>query len=247
MKSLVKINNVNYFQLDIFGKAFRDFLDGDAKAVIRVHLDITEPDELPVSYFFRSYKDMPQWEQIAIDTCQGRVLDAGAGAGAHALELQARGLNVVAIDLSPGAVEIMSERGVQNAFCQDFFQFDEKGFDTLLFLMNGAGMAGKIEGLKKFFSHAKKLLNADGQILIESTDLIYLFEEEDGSYLVPMRENYYGEVSYQLEYKGRKAKPFPWLFVDFESLADAAGKEGFSFELLYMGETHNYLARLALD
>jgi SAM-dependent methyltransferase len=233
--------------LDIFGTAFRDFLDGDTKAVIKVHLDITEPDELPVSYFFRSYKDMPQWEQIALDICHGRVLDAGAGAGAHALELQARGLNVVAIDLSSIAVEIMRERGVQNAFCQDFFRFDEKGFDTLLFLMNGAGMAGKLEGLKKFFSHAKKLLNPAGQILIESTDLIYLFEEEDGSYLIPMRENYYGEVSYQLEYKGRKAEPFPWLFVDFENLADAAGNEGFSFELLYMGETHNYLARLALD
>lgn len=232
--------------MDIIGKAFRDFLDGDAKAVIKVHLDITEPDELPVSYFFRSYDKMPKWEQIAIDSCYGRVLDAGAGAGAHALELQAKGLNVTAIDLSPGAVEIMRERGVQNAFCQDFFQFDEKDFDTLLFLMNGAGMAGKLKGLKKLFSHAKKLLNPDGQILIESTDLMYLFEEEDGSYLIPIRENYYGEVSYHLEYKGNKAKPFPWLFVDFDHLAEAAQKEGFSFELLYMGETHNYLARLAL-
>ncbi|MBW6497907.1 MAG: methyltransferase domain-containing protein [Bacteroidales bacterium] len=233
--------------MDIFGKAFRDFLSGDVKAVIKVHLDVSEPDELPVAYFFRSYDDMPKWEQIAIDSCYGRVLDAGAGAGAHALALQQKGLEVVALDISAGGVEVMKELGVKNAICQDFFQFREKGFDTLLFLMNGAGMAGKLEGLKKLLSHAKKMLNPNGQILIESTDLIYLFEEEDGSYLIPMQENYYGEVSYQLEYKGRKARPFPWLFVDFDHLADAALKAGFSFQLLYVGETHNYLARLALE
>ena len=233
--------------MDIFGQAFRDYVNGDTGAAIKVHLDITEPEELPVSYFFRTYHAMPRWEQIALDSCVGLILDAGAGAGAHALALQERGYDVVAIDLSPGAVEIMKERGVKNALCIDFFQFAEKGFDTLLFLMNGAGMAGKLSGLEKLFNHARKLLNPGGQILLESTDLIYLFEEEDGSYLLPMRENYYGEVTYKLEYKGRKGRPFPWLFVDFDNLAEAAQKAGFTFELLFLGETHNYLARLALE
>jgi SAM-dependent methyltransferase len=184
------------------------------------------------------------WEQLALHQCRGRVLDAGAGAGAHTLALQQKGFEVTAIDLSPGAVEVMKELGVKNALCQDFFHFRESGFDTLLLLMNGAGMAGKLEGLRKLLSHAKKMLNPKGQILIESTDLIYLFQEEDGSYLIPMRENYYGEVSYQLEYKGRKGRPFPWLFVDVDNLAVAAEKEGFGMELLFVGETNNYLARL---
>ncbi len=230
--------------MDIFGKAFRDFLDGDTHAAIKVHLDIAESDELPVSYFFRTFDDMPAWEQLALNHCRGRVLDAGAGAGAHTLALQQKGFEVTAIDLSPGAVEVMKELGVKNALCQDFFHFRESGFDTLLLLMNGAGMAGKLEGLRKLLSHAKKMLNPKGQILIESTDLIYLFQEEDGSYLIPMRENYYGEVSYQLEYKGRKGRPFPWLFVDVDNLAVAAEKEGFGMELLFVGETNNYLARL---
>lgn len=233
--------------MDIFGKAFRDFLDGDTRAHLIVHLDITESDELPVSYFFRDFDDMPAWEQLALSHCRGRVLDAGAGAGAHALALQQRGYDVVAIDLSAGAAEIMKERGVKNAFCKDFFQLSEAGFDTLLLLMNGAGMAGDLQGLRKLLNHARTLLNPGGQILLESTDLIYLFEEEDGSYLLPMRENYYGEVFYQLEYKGRKGKPFPWLFVDPDNLAEAAEKEGFSMELLFVGETNNFLARLALE
>ncbi len=211
-----------------------------------VHLDVSEPEELPVSYFFRTFEKMPKWEQIALDSCYGRVLDAGAGAGAHALVLLQKGFEVAAIDLSEGAVEIMIERGVPNAACNDFFKFKEPGFDTILFLMNGAGMARKLTGLKKLFAHAKKLLNPGGQILLESTNLIYMFEEEDGSYLLPMNHNYYGEVTYQLEYKGVKGKPFHWLFVDYQTLAQVAQNQGYSFELLYLGQTHNYLARLAI-
>lgn len=211
-----------------------------------VHLDISETEELPVSYFFRTFDKMPEWEQIALDSCYGRVLDAGAGAGAHALVLHQKGFEVVAMDLSAGAVEIMKARGVPNASCNDFFKFMEPGFDTILFLMNGAGMARKLAGLKKLFAHAKKLLNPGGQILLESTDIIYMFEEEEGSYLLPMNHNYYGEVTYQLEYKGVKGKPFHWLFVDYQTLAQIAQNQGYSFELLYLGQTRNYLARLAI-
>ncbi|MEE4178031.1 MAG: class I SAM-dependent methyltransferase [Bacteroides sp.] len=233
--------------MDIFGKAFKDFLDGDTKALIKVYLDVSEPDDLPVAYFFRTYEDMPVWEQIALDACRGKVLDAGAGAGAHALALQERGMEVVALDISPGAVEMMKVRGVKNALCQDFFHFKEKGFDSLLFLMNGAGMAANLEGLQRLFRHARKWMNPGGQILVESTDLIYLFEEEDGGYCIPMGDHYYGEVVYQLEYKGRKGKPFPWLFVDPDNLTHAAQKEGFSVEFLFLGEDRNYLARLVLE
>ncbi|MDX9941162.1 MAG: class I SAM-dependent methyltransferase [Bacteroidales bacterium] len=233
--------------MDVFGKAFRDYLDGDSKAVIRVYLDVSEPDDLPVSYFFRTYKEMPLWEQMALDACRGRVLDVGAGAGAHALDLQQRGLEVVAIDLSPGAVDIMKARGVKNAICQDFFVFGEKSFDTVLFLMNGAGMATNLEGLQQLFRHTKKWMNPGGQILVESTDLIYLFEEEDGSYSIPLGERYYGEVVYQLEYKGRRGESFHWLFVDPDNLSDAAEREGFSVDFLFLGEDHNYVARLILE
>lgn len=233
--------------MDIFGKAFRDYLDGDTQAVIKVYLDVTEPDELPVAYFFRTYEKMPVWEQIALDACRGKILDAGAGAGAHALALQQKGLEVVALDISPGAVEIMKSRGVKYAVCQDFLQFKEGGFDTLLFLMNGAGMAANLQGLQRLFRHARKWLNPGGQILVESTDLIYLFEEEDGSYCIPVGNHYYGEVVYQLEYKGRKAKPFHWLFVDPDNLTNAAQKEGFSVEFLFLGEDHNFVAKLVLE
>lgn len=222
-------------------------MGGDIQASIQVHLDVSEPDDLPVSYFFRSYDEMPLWERVALDSCRGRILDAGAGAGSHALELQSRGLEVVALDLSPGAVEIMKARGIKNAVCQDFFAYKDTNFDTILFLMNGAGMAASLEGLQRLFRRARKFLNPGGQILVESTDLIYLFEDEDGSYSIPIGAHYYGEVVYQLEYKGRKGKPFHWLFVDPDNLTDAAEKEGFLVEFLYLGEDHNYVAKLVVD
>ncbi len=234
---------------DIFGLAFRDFLDGQSDGVINVQTRLsgfTEQEELPVSYFFRNVVDMPEWERIALDACRGSVLDVGAGAGAHALELQKRGHEVCAIDISPGAVEAMKKRGVKQAKGVSFLEFTEEKFDTLLFLMNGIGMATNLQGLKKLFLHAGNLLTPGGKILLESTDIMYMYREEDGSVLLPMGDKYYGEVEYKLSYKNYYSKPFPWLFADIDNLCSIAGECGFISDILYQGETDNYLVELTL-
>ncbi len=200
--------------MDVFGRAFRDYVAGDQSGIIRVHSDITEPEDLPVSYFFRSWDEMPEWEKMMLNRAAGHVLDIGAGAGSHALELQSRGLPVDAADVSPGASEIMRERGVKEVYCRDFFEIRNRQYDTLLFLMNGIGIAGTLDGLRKLLKHAASLLMPGGEILIESTDLMYMYEDEDGSYRIPMGDHYYGELQYRLEYKGLKSSPFPWIFVD---------------------------------
>jgi hypothetical protein len=61
---------------------------------------------------------------------------------------------------------------------------------------------------------------------------------------IDLNENYYGEVEYQVEYKGIMEKPFKWLFVDFSNLLHYAEEAGFNAELLYEDEHYNYLARL---
>ncbi len=234
---------------DIFGLAFRDFLDGQSDGVINVQTRLsgfTEQEELPVSYFFRNVDDMPDWERIALDACRGSVLDVGAGAGAHALELQKRGHEVCAIDISPGAVEVMKKRGVKRATGVGFLEFSGEKFDTLLFLMNGIGMATNLQGLKKLFLHAGNLLTPGGKILLESTDIMYMYREEDGSVLLPMGNKYYGEVEYRLSYKHYSSKPFPWLFADMDNLFAVADDCGYVSEILYQGESGNYLAMLAL-
>ena len=232
--------------MDVFGDAFRDFLRGETAAVIDVKINRELQEELPVSYFFRDYARMPEWERLVLDQCKGRILDVGAGAGAHALVLQSVGLDVTAIDLSSGAVEAMKRRGVKDARCEDYFLFSETGYDAILFLMNGIGLAGSLEGLDRVLEHARRLLSPTGVIYLESTDLIYMYEQEDGSYLIPAGDHYYGDVSYLLTYKKRKASPFAWLFVDPDNLERSAAQNGFSTEMIWHGENHNYVARLAL-
>ncbi len=230
--------------MDIFGRAFKDFMSGKTDGEIFVSTSLSEAEVLPVAYFFRAFEDMPEWEKLVMERCRGRVLDVGAGAGSHALVLQNMGLDVCAIDVSAGAVEVMKKRGVKNAHCHNFFQFQKKGFDSILFLMNGAGMAGTIEGLKNLLTHARKLLNPKGVIYLESTDLMYMFEDEDGSVLIPLGQNYYGELVYQLSYEGLDAEPFPWLFVDPDNLMDIAARCGMRAAIIYQGADHNYVAEI---
>ena len=234
---------------DIFGLAFKDYIAGKKDGKISVHTKLTgftELDELPAAYFFRDFSSMPKWEQLALEHCKGVVLDVGAGAGAHALELQNRGMDVYAIDISAGAVKIMQERGVKQVFCSDIKKLSGLKFNTLLFLMNGIGMAKHLNGLKELLLHAAGLLVPGGVILLESTDIIYMFKEEDGSILIPLGEKYYGEITYRLSYNGHEGESFPWLFVDFDNLQGIAGECGFSAEILFRGENHNYLAALQI-
>ncbi len=231
---------------DIFGLAFSDYMSGKSGGVIQVITDLSEPEELAVGYFFRPVERMPYWERLVLDRCRGKVLDAGAGAGCHALALQDKGLEVVAIDRSEGAVEVMRQRGVKHAHMLDFFQFSEGGFDTILFLMNGAGMAGTLGGLKKLLTHAKRLLHPEGTIYLESTDLMYLYQQDDGSVMIPLGEKYYGELQYQLGYKEHLARPFPWLFVDPDSLDHIAGQCGMQTKIIFQGEEYNYVAEMGL-
>jgi SAM-dependent methyltransferase len=230
---------------DIFGLAFRDYLDGKKYEEILVKIDLFGDEKLPVSYFFRPYDEMPEWEKIVLDECHGRILDVGAGAGSHALYLQDKGLDIMAIDISSGGVECMKERGVKKAFEQDFFTLAHEKYDTILFLMNGAGMAQKLHQLQDMLEKAASLLADDGCIFIESTDLLYMYEDEDGYAMINLAGDYYGEVVYELEYRQWKGKPFPWLFVDYENLSYIAELAELDCEIFYQGETHNYVARLS--
>lgn len=228
--------------VDVFGIAMKDYLKGERGQFIRVDTNLTEDEELSVDYLFRKEEELPEWETLALSLCKGRILDVGAGAGCHSLILQKKGFEVKAIDIAPMAVECMKEQGI-HAELKNYYE-EEGKYDTILFLMNGIGLALTIEGLKAVFDHAKTLLNPGGQILLESSDIIYMFEEEDGSYMIDINGPYYGEMEYTLSYKSFQGKPFPWLYVDFQLMSDKAKASGFASEMLYQGEDFNYLARL---
>lgn len=228
-----------------FGRALLEHHRGGPGASdepLRLHSDLGEPDELPPGFFFREEEELGRLERIALDGCRGRVLDVGGGAGVHALVLQARGHRVTAIDVVPEAVEVMEERGVEDARRADVFEFEGGPYDTILMLLNGIGMAGTLSGLDRFLATAPALLAPGGRLLADSADLrprVGGDRREDGRYV--------GEVHLQLEYRGERGSPYPQLYVDPETLSARAVAHGWRAEVLARGEAGEYLARLTRD
>jgi len=227
---------------DIFGNAIKAFYEENDRTDIVVHSPDFEDDIIPVEYLFRNFLQMPEIEQKALSLCQGKVLDVGCGAGSHSLYLQQeKNLQVKAIDTSEGAIEIARKRGIENATCEDFFKLKDETFDTILMLMNGIGIVGELKNLNHFFKHSKSLLNEGGKIIIDSSDLIYLFEGE-----IEENEVYYGELQFNISYKKQKADQFNWLYIDPNLLKKYAKANNFDCEILQEGENYEYLACLTI-
>ena len=111
--------------------------------------------------------------------------------------------------------------------------------------MNGIGIAGTLEVCEAFLIHLKSLLRPEGQILVDSSDIVYMYQNDaDSSFQIPETGAYYGEGQFIMEYKGEKSSEFPWLYLDFKRLCMAAGKVGMDCQLLNSGPYYDYLARL---
>ena len=179
-----KKKNVNKFKsnADIFGKAIKDYFQQKKAQDIIVHSPDFEDDVIPVSYLFRTYDKMPLLEKVALDQCRGKTLDVGCGAGSHSLYLQEeRKLKITAIDTSKGAMETYRERGIKDARAISFYEISEEKYDTILLLMNGTGIIGKMANLDHFFLKLKELLQPNGQVLLDSSDLSFLFDPDEDS------------------------------------------------------------------
>jgi len=215
---------------------------------IVVQSKLIEDEEMPPDYFFRGYSEMPLLEKTALKRCRGSVLDIGAGAGSHALILQERGMEVCALEISGSCCQVMEARGLRKVVHRDVFQYSEEKYDTLLLLMNGIGIAGSPDGLLRLLLHLKSLMKPGGKILLDSSDLVYLYEQPDGSILFDLNSDaYYGVVDYRLRYKDVEGDPFSWLFADQGLLSDTAELAGLKTRILEYGPHYDYLAEIYFD
>ncbi|HQZ24452.1 MAG TPA: class I SAM-dependent methyltransferase [Flavobacterium sp.] len=232
---------------DLFGKAILDFQTNNSPEDLITETSISEADEMSVAYLFRSYNEMPKLEQKALQLAKGKVLDVGCGAGSHSLTLQNdRNLDVTSIDISPNAIKACELRGLKNAKVQDVMTLENEKFDTILLLMNGTGIFGTLKETPIFLQKLKSLLNPNGQILIDSSDIIYMFDEdEDGGKWIA-GEGYYGELTFTVSYKKETEDEFPWLYLDYNTLQNAAFANGLQCELILKGEHYDYLAKLSI-
>jgi len=233
---------------DPIGQAVWDYQNGIMGESIVVKTDIAEDELLSPSYFFRTYEEMPIQEQEALKRCSGKILDIGAGAGVHSLWLQNHGFDVDSLDISPLSCDTMRKRGIKNVLLKDVYALKDQKYDTILLLMNGAGVAQTLPGLEILLLHLKTLLNPGGKILADSSDLLYLFTDENGEMWVDIASDaYYGEMEYQLSYKTIKGKPFPWLFVDPESFSYIAKLCGFTVKDKIAGAHFDYMVEIVLE
>lgn len=233
---------------DLFGKALFNYVTGVSKEDLLTETSISEQDTLPISYLFRSYDQMPPIERKALALCKGTILDVGAGSGSHSIYLQeVRKMDVTALDISKGGIQCCQKRGVLSTIHADVFELESVSFDTLLMLMNGSGIFGRYQDVTKKLERLKSLLKPGGQILIDSSDIIYMFDQDqDGGHWVSTENEYYGEVEYTLTYQG-ESETTSWLYLDFNTLSRLSEAAGFQCDLILEGDHFDYLARLSLS
>jgi SAM-dependent methyltransferase len=232
---------------DLFGKAILDYQTNNKPENIITSTSISEEDEMEVAYLFRSFDEMPAIEKKALQLAKGKTLDVGCGAGSHSLYLQnERNIDVHSIDISENAIQACSLRGLKNAQAIDILNLENEKYDTILLLMNGTGIFETLEKTTIYLQKLKSLLNPNGQILIDSSDIIYMFDEdEDGGKWIPS-DTYYGELTFNLHYKNETEESFPWLYLDYNTLQNAAFANGLQCQLIMEGDHFDYLAQLTV-
>lgn len=242
---MVKKAIVHKTMKDLFGNALRDYFNNNYSEDLITSTNISSDDVLPLSYLFRTFSEMPKLEQKALILAKGYVLDVGCGSGSHSLYLQDKSIKVKAIDISKGAIEVAKARGVK--FAEQLNLLNESDtFDTILLLMNGTGIFQELTQITSYLKHLKTLLKPGGQILIDSSDIRYMYEDDDGGLWIDTNANYYGELDYFLSYKGEKEDPMKWLYLDFENLKLACNSVGLHCEKIMDGEHYDYLAKLTV-
>ena len=232
---------------DLFGKAILDYQTNSSPENIITSTSISEEDEMEVAYLFRSFDEMPAIEQKALQLANGKTLDIGCGAGSHSLYLQnERNINVHSIDISKNAIQACLLRGLKNIRAINVLDLENEKYDTILLLMNGTGIFETLEKSTIYLQKLKSLLNPNGKILIDSSDIIYMFDEdEDGGKWIPS-DTYYGELTFTLQYKKEKEVDFPWLYMDYNTLQNAALANGLQCQLVLEGDHFDYLAQLTI-
>ena len=194
--------------------------------------------------YFSLEGTLAELDGVALEACAGRVLDVGAGAGRHALALQARGLEVVAIDVSALCVDVCRERGVHDARRFDVLALDSAEplgrFDTMLFGMQTIGVAGGIESLVTFLDRIARALAPGGRLLVDSSELREPWQA-DAADRSPER----GEIVLETRYRGWRGEAFPWLYVAESDLRGVADRAGYAMEVLARVPSGEYLAALA--
>jgi hypothetical protein len=225
---------------DPFGSAVLGIWKGNEDEKLLLHTSYGPVEEMPLEIFFRELDEMTELEVIAIESCRGSVLDLGAGAGCFSVLLQQMEFEIHALDNSLGCANVLHQRGVKNIHQIDLYSYNAPKVNTVLVMMNGLGLAGKLDNVVSFFDHLKSLLAPGGRIIIDSSDISYMYKRG-----TKPKDRYFGEVQFQFEYAGELGEWFDWVYVDYKTLCKVLAPHGWDIELLYENKLGEYLVKVA--
>ncbi len=209
---------------DAFGHALRDQLTGsDAVELIERddgYIDVSAP---ALAYF----APPAQWREPALQAlaeCRGRVLDVGCGAGRFALALQERGHEVVAIDVSPLAVEVCRLRGVRDARVLPLRRVSRRLgiFDTVAMMGNNFGLFGSARELHRSLARLHRMTLGVGRIVAESMDPLATVEAAHLEYHERNRRKgrLPGQIHMRVRYHQYCGPWFDYLFVSRSEMTE---------------------------
>ena len=156
---------------DTFGRVLMAYHSvGEAEYVIERDDGLVETPS--ARGYFHDYDDWPEHERKAILRASGRVLDVGCGAGRVALWLQRRGLEAIAIDISPLALRVARLRGVEDCRLMDVrrLKFPAAYFDTVVMFGNNFGIAGGVPETQRVLRDLHRVTTEDGIIIASCRD-----------------------------------------------------------------------------
>jgi SAM-dependent methyltransferase len=215
---------------DAFGAALLEALGG-GEGVHVLERDDGFVDAMRASLYFAEPDGWPEPENETLDLVSGRVLDVGAGAGRHSLTLQRLGHEVVAIDVSEGAIEVCRARGVSRTFLGPLDEYAETGpgaFDTILLLGHNLGLLESRERSAAVFDLMSRLLAPGGSLVGSgmdpylTNDPIHLAYHERNR----QRGRSPGQVRLRVRHRDVAGDWFDYLYASPEELHDLAGESG---------------------
>jgi GAF domain-containing protein len=210
---------------DAWGEALRAALAGHVAAVTLERDDGLVHELALDDYLATGFRPVEQpLERLVF----GRVLDAGCGAGRHALTLQPRGHPLTALDASPGAVDVARAGGVADVRHMDITapSLPTCAFDTQLLL--GSGVGSDLSSFEGLLGKLFELAAPGGRLLVTQRDVLQTSDEAHLRYhdWNRQRGRYVGHITLRFWHAGRAGPWFDILHVrpdDLSGLAQRAG------------------------